>query len=198
MTKKKSVKAGKSDDKVSGRKLALTILVGVFIAIMVITLFNLLVSYVYEPPAYEKYCNGTYGLYPVKADYNYQANCKFSQELQTEQEKCYGEMGQPVFSYDANGCAVSLKKCDLCPKEFEEAMKKYNRHTFFVFAAIGFILIVVGLFISNLLIQIITLPAGAVLVIESAVRNFDDKLYVIITFSLLIIAAVYLAIKKLR
>jgi hypothetical protein len=30
------------------------------------------------------------------------------------------------------------------------------------------------------------------------VKNFDDKLLVIVTFSLLIIAAVYLALKKLR
>jgi len=30
------------------------------------------------------------------------------------------------------------------------------------------------------------------------VKNFDDKLYVIITFSLLIIAAIYLALKKLK
>jgi len=59
-------------------------------------------------------------------------------------------------------------------------------------------LIVAGLFVHILLIQIITMPAGAFLVIEAAVKNFDDKLLVIITFSLLIIAAVYLALKKLR
>lgn len=195
MPKSKRIKEAK---RVDGRKLALTIIVGVFIAIMVITLFNLLVSYVYEPPVYEKYCNGTYGLYPVKADYNYKADCEFSQALQAEQEKCYSELGQPVFEYGSNGCASSLKKCDYCAKDFEAATKKYNRHTFFIFAAIGFILLVAGLFIGNLLIQIIALPAGAFLVIESAVKNFDDKLYVIITFSLLIIAAIYLAIKKLK
>jgi len=42
------------------------------------------------------------------------------------------------------------------------------------------------------------MPAGAVLVIESAMRNFDDKLAVIIVFALLIIAAVVLALKKLK
>lgn len=188
----------KKEGKISGRKLALTIIVGVFIAIMVITLFNLIVSYVYEPPAYEKYCNGTYGLYPVKADYKYEANCSFSSSLQAEQEKCYSEMGQPVFDYNSQGCAVSLRRCDYCSKDFENDMKKYNRETFFVFAIIGFVLIVAGLFVGNLLIQIIALPAGAVLVIQAAMNNFDDKLYVIITFSLLIIAAVCLAIKKLK
>jgi hypothetical protein len=54
------------------------------------------------------------------------------------------------------------------------------------------------LFSSVLLIQILALPAGAVLVIQAAVKNFDSKLMVICTFALLIVAAIYLALKKLR
>lgn len=184
----------------SGRKLALTILIGVFIAIMVVTLFNLLVSYVYEPPAYEKYCNySQFGPYPIKAAAcPNNVNCTFSQALQEQQDGCYSSGGQPVFNYDVNGCTTSLKECNMCQKTYDSAMKAYNRSTFFIFAVIGFILIVAGLFIGSLLIQIIALPAGAFLVIEAAVKNFDDKLYVIITFALLIVAATYLALKKLR
>jgi len=86
----------------------------------------------------------------------------------------------------------------MCNKEFEDTMAKYNKNTFFIFAIIGFILILVGLYSSPLLIQIATMPAGAFLVIEAAVKNFQDKLLIIITFSLLIIAAVVLAIRKLK
>lgn len=190
----------KKKEKTNARKLALTILIGVFIAIMVITLFNLLVSYVYPGPEYEKYCTGfDYGPYPAKIGAaNCNVNCTYSPGLQEEQDSCVQKRGQAIFNYDSNGCAVSLKICDMCQVEFDDAIKAYNRATFFVFAVIGFALIVLGLFISNLLIQIISLPAGAFLVIEAAVKNFDDKLYVIITFALLIIAATYLAIKKLR
>ena len=116
MIKKKSVKAGKSDDKVSGRKLALTILVGVFIAIMVITLFNLLVSYVYEPPKYENYCNESmFGSYPVKYGLSNEmcGNCTFSKALQLETEKCYQEKGNPVYEYDEKGCTKSIRECDM-------------------------------------------------------------------------------------
>ena len=185
-------------DKSKGRKLALTILLGIFIAIMVITLFNLIVTYVYPVPDYNKFCNSTIAWQssPVKISEN--LCCNLSQSLQNEQTNCYSQGGQPVFNYDNNGCANSLKKCDLCSKDFENANQVYNRNTFFIYAAIGFVLIVSGLFINVLLIQIITLPAGAFLVIESAIKNFDDKLYIIVTFSLLIIAAVYLALKKLR
>lgn len=186
--------------KISGRKLALTILIGVFIAIMVVTLFNLLVSYIYEPPAYEKYCNTSLsGPYPLKAAAcPNNVNCSFSQTLQDEQDQCYSKQGMPIFNYDSNGCTTSLKECNMCQVNLNNDMKAYNRVTFFVYAVIGFALIVAGLFVGSLLIQIIGLPAGAFLVIEAAVRNFDDKLYVIITFALLIVAATYLALKKLR
>jgi len=186
--------------KIGGKNLALTIILGVFIAIMLVTLFNLTVTYFYEEPTYENFCNSTSnGIYPL----NYNsipncANCTFSKELQEETDNCTQQSGTPVYNYDEKGCSVSIKECNLCNKNFESATKTYNRNTFFIYAAIGFALVVAGLFISILLIQIITLPAGAFLVIEAAVKNFDDKLYIIITFSLLIIAAVLLALKKLR
>ncbi|MCK9595772.1 hypothetical protein M0R19_01135 [Candidatus Pacearchaeota archaeon] len=193
---------GNKEKTSHGRKLALNIIIGIFIAIMIITLFNLTVSYFYEPPKYEDFCKGIEGMgsYPVKYGISGGGcgNCTFSTELQKQTEDCYNERGIPVYDYNSQGCTVGIKECDFCGKNFEDAMKIYNRNTFFVYAAIGFALVVVGLFISLLLIQIISLPAGAFLVIEAAVKNFDDKLYIIITFSLLIIAAVLLALKKLR
>jgi hypothetical protein len=191
----------KEGKKMSGRNFALTIILGVFIAIMVVTLFNLIVTYIYDEPKYEDFCKGveSMGPYPVK----YGAaegcgNCTFSKALQEETDKCTQDMGIPIYDYDNKGCTSEIKECNMCQKEHSDAVKSYNRQTFFIYAAIGFALIVFGLFIGILLIQIIALPAGAFLVIEAAVKNFDDKLYVIITFSLLIIAAVYLALKKLR
>lgn len=195
----------KSKKKLNGRSFALTILLGVFIAVMVITLFNLIVSYAYEAPTYDDFCKGIYSEtsypskpYPVTGDSYLGQNCSFNKPLFEQSQACSLEGNTPVYTYDDNGCAVSLKLCSDCSKRYDEAMKVYNRNTFFVFAIIGFVLIVVGLFVRPLLIQIVTLPAGAVLVIEAAVKNFDNKLYVIITFTLLIIAAIYLALKKLR
>ncbi|HJX50708.1 MAG TPA: hypothetical protein VJ438_04555 [Candidatus Nanoarchaeia archaeon] len=192
----------KEAKKLSPKNFALTILLGVFIAIMVVSLFNLIVSYVYEPPKYEDYCKGidSMGPYPVKYGVSNEVcgNCTFSPILQQSTDECYQDRGIPVYDYDAKGCTISLKECNMCAKTFDDDMKNYNRSTFFVFALIGFALIVAGLFIHILLIQIITLPAGAFLVIQAAVQNFDNKLLVIITFTLLIIAAVLLALKKLK
>jgi hypothetical protein len=196
---RKRVNSGKA---LKGRNFALTILLGIFIAIMVITLFNLLVSYFYEAPKYEDFCKGIYdtGSYPVKYGVGNEAcgNCTFSKTLQEQVDKCQQGNGIPIYDYDSKGCTSSLKECNVCNKEMETAMEAYNKNSFFVFAVIGFLLIVMGLFVSVLLLQIITLPAGAFLVIEAAVKNFDDKLLIIITFTLLIVAAVVLAMKKLK
>ncbi len=190
-----------SKKKMSGRNFALTIILGVFIAIMVITLFNLIVSYVYEAPKYEDFCR--YGIgtpYPVKYGVGIEQclNCTFSQDIQAETDACTQNGGISEYNYNEYGCTSTLKACNMCNKDFENATNTYNRRTFYVFASLGFALIVIGLSIGVLLLQIITLPAGAFLVIEAAVKNFDDKLFVILLFGLLIIAAVYLALKKLR
>ncbi len=185
--------------KKGAKVLALTILLGVFISTMLTIFINLAVSYSYPGPEYEDYCsNGNRGIYPVKVGYEYSANCTFSKTLQEQQDACYEEQGQPVFEYDDKGCSVTLKECDLCNKEYNDDLEIYNRKVFFIFAIVGFALIVFGLFNSALLLQIVSLPAGAFLVIEAAVKNFDDKLAVIITFGLLIIAALYLSLRKLK
>ena len=190
---------GLKNESLKGRNFALTIILGVFIAIMVITLVNLIVSYVYEPPKYENYCSNTnYGTYPIKYADNGCQNCTFSKQLQEQTDNCTSKGGSPVYDYNDKGCTSSLKSCDMCSKNFENAMNRYNRISFFVFALVGFILIVFGLFVSPLLVQLVLLPAGAILVIEAAMRNFDDKLAVIIILALLVVSAIYLALKKLR
>lgn len=187
--------------KKRGRNLALIILLGVFVAIMLAIFVNLVVSYIYEGPKYEDYCKNSFsGPYPIKygVDTASCQNCTFSKSLQEQVSSCEQDGGIPVYEYNSLGCTSALKDCDFCSKEFDQATKAYNRRTFFIYAAVGFVLIVFGLFISTLLLQIVSLPAGAFLVIESATKNFDDKLFVIIVFGLLIVAALYLALKKLK
>lgn len=167
-----------------GRNFALTIILGVFISIMVITLFNLVVDYAMEGPEYEDYCEAPRLVYTIE---------QCSDVNGTWVHTGTGLEGDSSSKYDGY-CEYT----DPCYEEYEEAQEAHNRKTFFVFAIIGFILIVLGLFLKELLLQIITLPAGAFLVIQAGISNFDDKLPVIIVFTLLIIAAVYLALRKLK
>jgi hypothetical protein len=191
-----------AEKKSKGRKLALTILLGVFVATMLCIFVNLLVSYVYEGPQYEKYCPAQAfdSQFPAKTipGTGIYSNCTFDDSINKVAENCSSSMGQPRYNYDSRGCVTSFKSCDMCSKNFDDAQKAYNRKVFFIFAIIGFALIIYGLFAGSLLLQIVSLPSGAFLVIESATKNFDDKLFVIITFGLLIIGALYLAIKKFK
>jgi len=187
----------------TGRTLALIIILGAFIAAMVISLSNLTVDYAYERPVYEKFCNtasylnGPYGTQAIKAQARTGCICNYSQQIQDQETSCISSQGTPVYDYYETGCVKSVKSCDMCQKNLDDATKKYNHNVFFIFAIIGFLMIAVGLFLESLLLQIILLPAGAWLVIQGSVGNFDEKLSVIICFALLIIAAVYLAMKKL-
>jgi len=189
--------------KQAGRTLALIIILGVFIAAMVISLSNLTVDYIYERPVYEKFCNSSvylgepYGSPALKTPAGTGCGCNYSQQIQDQEASCTSSKGVPVYDYYETGCIKSVKSCNMCQKNYDDTMRIYNHNVFFIFAAIGFLMIVIGLFLESLLLQIILLPAGAWLVIEGSVGNFNEKLSVIICFSLLIISAVYLAMKKL-
>ena len=141
-------------EKLRGRRLALTILLGIFVAIMLTIFVNLVVSYFYEGPQYDKYCAGSMREpYPIKYGYDVGIcqNCTYSQVLQEQVDSCQKDGGNAVYNYDSRGCTVSLKSCDMCNKEFNDAQNAYNRRTFFIYAIVGFILIVFGLFASSLL-----------------------------------------------
>lgn len=189
---------GIGDKPLKGRNFALTILLGIFIAIMLIALVNLTVSYIYEPPEYDKFCSGAFGYGMPYVNEIKGTNCSFNKAIQDEAQDCINNGSTPIYEYNDAGCVISLKDCNDCNKRYDDAMKSYNRNSFFIFAGVGFIIIVAGLFVSPLLVQLALLPAGAILVIEAAMRNFDSKLMVIIVLALLIVAAVYLALKKLK
>ncbi len=190
---------GLGSKPLKGRNFALTILLGIFIAIMLIALVNLTISYVYEGPVYEEFCRGAlgFGALPYTGEIK-GTNCSFNKAVQDSAQSCMNDGNTPIYDYDNSGCITALKDCNDCQKRYDEAMKVYNKNSFYIFALVGFILIVAGLFVAPLLVQLALLPAGAILVIEAAMNNFDSKLSVIIVLALLIVAAVYLALKKLR
>lgn len=76
-----------------------------------------------------------------------------------------------------------------CNEEYEEARKPYNQYRYYIFAGIGFALLLAGLFFKENIIQLTGLAAGGILVAEGIVINLDNK--VIVFFSLLAILAVF-------
>jgi len=87
------------------------------------------------------------------------------------------------------------KQCDL---DFQDAMSAYNQKIFWVLAPIGFILVIIGIFYGNLLINLIGTFGGSFLVIESIIKNLNNKIIAFITLGLIIILIGYFAFKKFK
>lgn len=107
-----------------------------------------------------------------------------------------------VPNMDKNGTIPEgeyMKAMDDCSREYEHAMEPYNQVRFYIFAVIGFILLIAGLFLHELLLQITGLAAGGILVFEGIVTNLQDKMIVFVALvAILIIFGIlaYRIIKK--
>jgi len=88
---------------------------------------------------------------------------------------------------------VYPKQCDI---DYNDAMDVYNQNIFWVLAPIGFILVLVGIFYANLLINLTGIFGGSFLVIESIMKNLNNKITAFITLGLIIILIAYFAFKK--
>lgn len=76
-----------------------------------------------------------------------------------------------------------------CSEEYQEAQKPYNQYRYYIFAGIGFTLLLAGLFFKENLIQLTGLATGGILVTQGIVINLENK--TIVFFSLLAILAVF-------
>lgn len=76
---------------------------------------------------------------------------------------------------------------EACYEEFRDAREPYNQKKFYIFAGIGFVLLICGLIFKELLLQITGLAAGGILVFEGIVTNLEDKLIVFIALLAILI-----------
>ena len=76
-----------------------------------------------------------------------------------------------------------------CNKEYEDAQRPYNQYRYYIFAGIGFILLLVGLFSKENLVQLVGLASGGILVAQGIVINSQNKY--IVFFSLLGILVIF-------
>lgn len=88
-----------------------------------------------------------------------------------------------------DGEIVELESDEGCWEEYDQIREPYNQKRFYVFAGIGFILLIAGLFFKELLLQITALSSGGILVFEGIVTNLQDKL--IVFLSLLAILVIF-------
>jgi len=149
-------------------KLALTIIVSIILTVIMISIVNVGTSLFLERPEYEDYC-GEIRPMPIE---------KGQEETQ---ETCEANNGTW-----RNGYCDYFEKCS---EAHRTAMKPYNQIRYYIFAGIGFILLLIGLFAKENMIQLTGLATGGILVTQGIVMNFENKTIVFI--SLLAILVIF-------
>ena len=161
-------------------KLGLSILISIILTIIIISAVNVGTSLFLKEPTYEKYCNNTQ-IIPVQTYDN------------VTKELC--ETNNGTWTPQNVQCIKApcpQEYCDFyakCNQAYSDAQMPYNQNRFYVFAGLGFILLLIGLFAKENLIQITGLATGGILVFEGIVMNLQNKLVVFI--ALLAILAIF-------
>ena len=173
-------------------KLALSILVSIILTIIIVSLANVGIALFMDDPEYDDFCD-------IK-----------TQEIPETQQRCEelnGEWNPEGKSYPRTPKGTEQLEpiegyCDLhsqCNKDWEIARESFNQKRFYVFALMGFILLLVGLFSKENLIQLTGLATGGILVFEGIVTNWESEAIVFIALLLILIVfgvVAYRVIKK--
>jgi|SRR3989344_1460683 len=104
----------------------------------------------YPSPDYAKFCNYNYAKTVPVINPGTDVRCTFSLPLQEQQNQCYEKGGQPIFTYDTNGCALTVESCDMCQKELEKALDKHSWGVFIISIVVGIIALFVGFSILSI------------------------------------------------
>jgi hypothetical protein len=171
-------------------KTALSIIIGIILTIIIVSLVNVGTSLFLNEPQYEKYCNYTASPALETYDNITKESCEAYNGTWTPQNvQC---MKEPC----AQGYCDFYQKCN---QAWNDAQKPYNQKRFYVFAFLGFVLLIFGLFAREMLLQITSLSSGGILVFEGIVSNLQEKLIVFVSLlAILIIFGIiaYRVIKK--
>ena len=158
-------------------RLALTIIVSIILTIILVSLVNVGASIILERPDYDDFC--------------------FNGPVPSTQEKCEEINGtwveRETEQVEGVVTKIGFSQCELdhreCREEYNEVIGENNQLRYYLFAGIGFLLLLVGLFSVENMFQITGLATGAILVTQGIVTNLENK-YVVF-FSLLGILVVF-------
>lgn len=172
-------------------KITLTILVSIILTVIIVSLVNVGLSLFLERPNYEDYC-GEFK----------------TQEIIDTQERCEEIGGQWNSEGKTRPIPADIENpplidgyCDrdfTCRQELDEAQDSFNQIRYYIFAAIGFILLLIGLFAKENLIQLTGLASGGILVFEGIVTNFENKTIVFISLLAILIIFGVVAVRVIK
>ena len=87
---------------------------------------------------------------------------------------------------------------EACRQEYEDSLKPYNQIRYYIFAGLGFILLLIGLFTKENIIQFTGLATGGILVTQGIVMNFQNKTIVFISLIAILLIFGTLALRIIK
>lgn len=158
-------------------KLALSILISIILTIIIVSTVNVGTSLFLNEPDYGRFCNMSKTI-PIETENLTMQICEANNGTWTPQNI------QCIKAPCPQGYCDFYQKCQ---EEYNNAQKPYNQQRFYIFAGLGFILLLVGLFFRENLIQITGLATGGILVFEGIIMNLQNKLVVFIALIAILI-----------
>jgi hypothetical protein len=171
-------------------KIAITVLVSIILTILIVSLVNVGLAIFLERPDYTDFC-GEYRPIPVKTSETEPLRCT------NDTKTC--EDGSVLSRDPAMDCEFPpcQEEFETCRKEYEAADDKYNQIRYYVFAAIGLLLLLVGLFSKEHMFQYTGLASGAILLTEGIVTNLENKTIVFITLLVILLIFGIISYRKI-
>jgi len=163
-------------------KLALSILISIILTGIIISIVNVGSSLFLNEPEYTDFCDYTGKTIPVFEQYDNitMEICEtYNGTWMSTNIQCIKAPCPPGY------CDFYVK----CQTEFDIQQRAYNQNRFYLFAGVGFLLLLLGLFAVENLVQITGLATGGILVLEGIIMNLQNKR--IVFFSLLAIFVIF-------
>ena len=168
---------------------AKNIILSIAIAIVFMLLGVYGINLFYEEPQHKDFC-GEEG-YPKSIPIGRGEPCEVNTSLEARQQQCYND-GNAVIKqkFDANGCVLDFE-CSTCNKDFDNAMKKWEKTAFIAAVIFGIIGIAAGAILFSLeSVGAGLMGGGALLILGFSMRvwrNLGDIVRFVILLAALIV-----------
>ena len=167
-------------------KVTTTVLISIVLVVILVAMVNIGFSIFVEAPQFDDFCD--FNTPRIAQDIITQEDCTSSNGKWTPQNI------QCVTTPCPQGFCNLFSECN---EDYEEARDDYNQLKFYVFAGIGLVLLLIGLFTPNLIITITGLGTGLILMVEGIVFNLQDKVTTFVALLIIFVIIIFFAVRKI-
>lgn len=144
---------------------------GIFIVFLLMLFFG--IETFYPSPKWDKFCNQS--IYTQPMPYGKLDGSYYNPSLEEQANSCVNQKGTPIYQYNSTGYPTSIKECNMCQKEFDEAISSYDKKVFLISLIAGIIVFLIGYTILSIEPVGSSLMAGGIgAIVIGTARNWQN------------------------